>query len=237
MTVLAQRGGVRVVAFNKAGHTSIINSFLTPRKKKIMRGGTPALLNTSDEASHIGGYRGDLTNCHEWPKPEIIVSFIRNPVRRALSAYQHFMVRKITKSADGTQTFGRQSFADLGFVIGMTFPQFCEHLATVDLLVDAHLRPQVSDLAEAGALAECNSFIIAPLEKFDTIWPLVMSELNVDCPLQPAHMNAGKYHPDEFLHGDADDILKELYSEDWNLWEVITHETRETFSAVGHPLH
>lgn len=208
MTVLAQRDGVRVVGFNKCGHTSVINMF-APRSEPVKRPqfGAPNVINTEDLAKQANTYRGDLTNYHDWPHPDVVIAVLRNPVRRALSAYQHFLVRK-----------ERSSFTGLGFKFGCTFDEFVEHLVTVDLTGDAHIKPFVPDLIAAGSNSQV---LLLPLELLSQIWPVIIEELQIKGTSPTMQFrNKGDYDPDDFLTPELYDTLRTLYQEDYDLWEL-----------------
>ena len=219
MTVLAQRDGVRVAAFNKCGGTSIINTFMSRRNEN------PDFPNSNDRARAIGGYQGDLTNSQDWPEPRVLVAFMRDPARRALSAYQHFLVRK-----------ERYKFKELGFEFGMSFPAFVDHLLTVNLSADKHISPCVPDLLAAGG--DCH-YIVAPLEFINEAWPLIMDGVGlVDVPDIIAWHNKGSYNPDDFMTAELREKLRELYLQDFNLWCATYHEhkTRAKIPAVGNEI-
>jgi hypothetical protein len=215
MTVLAQRDGVRVVAFNKCGHTSIINTFMSTKED---------LPNTTDRARALGGYQGDLTNFQDWPEPEVIVSFLRNPAHRALSAYHHFCVRK-----------ERYKFKELGFEFGMSFPDYVDHLLTVDLTVDAHLAPFIDDLVTAGG---DRVYVLAPLELIGECWPIAMDNVGLaDVPREVLHKNKGGYQAEDYMRFDLHEKLRGLYCEDYNLWETIYNEARAEISPISNATH
>jgi hypothetical protein len=230
MTVLAQRGKVRVAAFNKCGNSSIINTFMsTPEStghEEILF--TPKVLNTADDAKKVEGYRGDFTNCHDWPKPDVIVAFLRNPAYRALSAYQHFVIRTM-----------RYKFKDLGFTQGMPFDKFVDHLLTVDLTADKHLTPQIDDLVAASVGDPTCTYILAPLELIGDCWPIVMDSVGLGdvVPRTVLHKNKGDYNPADFMTTELLGKLRELYSQDYNLWEVTCNEAREEISTVSNATH
>ena len=225
MTVLAQRDKVRVAAFNKCGNSSIITTFMTavPGEQKYS---PPGILNTVDRARNIGGYQGDLTNCHDWPQPDVVIAFMRNPAYRALSAYQHFLVRR-----------ERYKFKELGFTFGMPFDEFVAHLLTVDLTYDPHLAPQIDDLVEAGG--ELCDYLLAPLELIGECWTEIMDNVGLGgaVPRTVLHNNKGDYNPDDFMTPELYDTLCELYSQDYNLWEIVYGETRTEISSVSDTTH
>lgn len=231
MTILAQRDGVRIIGIRKCGHTSIINTFLTNRHEKVEPGVyRPLVRNSGDGLEEIKAYRGDLTNSHDWPAPSIELAFIRNPVHRALSAYQHFIVRGVQH--DGTLM--RDNFNQLGYKPGMTFAEYCDYLPSV-FLDDPHTTPYSDELLKAGL--PDTPYMIAPLELIDDIWPAFMEQFNIDCPRLLPTVNAGQYQADDFLTDDLVEKLRELYSEDYLLWEFLYNEARETFSTVNNQVH
>ncbi len=135
MSVLVQRDGVRIVTFQKCGHTSIVNMFQTPKGQEIVRGTMPAVHMSNDPAPTI--YKG--FDASTWPCPYLTLAFFREPSKRILSTYEHFIVRTAKVSL---ATAGRKTFADMGFDLEMTFTEFCGHLQHVDLSLDKHLKPQ-----------------------------------------------------------------------------------------------
>ena len=145
MAVAAQRGRYRVVAFNKCGHTSIINMFLTPPDQSVVRGAMPAVQVSSDVPVEQV-YKGFAEDVDNWPEPAYTIAFFRQPARRMLSVYQHFIVRTMQKELT---TAGYTAFTKLGFDASMTFPVFCRHLRSIDLDADLHLKPQVTSLNAA----------------------------------------------------------------------------------------
>jgi hypothetical protein len=221
MTALAQRDGVRVVAFNKCGHTSIINTFMSPREG--FQNPQPATI-ASSEIAKVDGYRCNLLDdeWRSWPEPEFIVSFLRDPVQRIISAHQHFCVRK-----------ERYKFKELGFKFGMSFPEFVDHLLTVDISADPHLSPCIDDLfTVSGDDKHC---ILAPLENIQEAWPQIMAVVGlVDVPREVYHKNKGEYDLRTTSYGqDLHDKIRELYREDYALWEAVKDaETRTTISPV-----
>jgi len=225
VAVVAQRNGVRVVAFQKCGHTSIINMFLTPADMSIVRGDAPAVRNSGDEAAAIGAYRGSLAVSLNWPKPEFTIAFFREPIRRTLSAYQHFVVRTL-KDIGGVKTLGRRSFTDLGYDADMTFPEFCGHLQYVNLQADNHLRPQTEALMVAGY----GTVFGRQLEELSYEWPILVDFLELDCTKEVATFNAAEYDVTEHLAGNHVAIIEQLYEDDYILW----NEARAPISSVSH---
>jgi hypothetical protein len=230
MSIVAQRDGVRVIAFRKCGHTSIINTFMsTPEDKAPSNSAAgPVVVNSTDKVKALNAYRGMIPAQEDWPEPDIILSFLRNPVTRALSAYQHFFIRN-----PGFRGMSfRESLLAAGFTEDMSFEDYVAHLETLTLDEDPHIKPQYPDLEAAGG--SDYEYVVAPLEMIDVCWPLMMAEFDVNCPMQVLHENRGGYDPESYLTPDLTQRLKVLYSNDYGLWEVIYNETRKTISPVGH---
>jgi hypothetical protein len=243
--ILAQRHGVRVVGFRKCGHTSIINTFCTLRsefeatetapstpwsKEPGDNSTRPAILNTTDRTQRAEAYRGYLDTAENWPEPHTVVGFIRDPVRRALSAYQHFIIRT-SKLADGARTVGRESFHCMGFTPDMDFAQYCEHLGKIDPSNDPHIEPYYDRMPATGT--ENSRFLLAPLELISEVWPAFVEDLGLDdVPLGVWRQNRGGYKPDKYLTDEVVDQVRTIYSADYRLWQTIYDETRETLPAV-----
>lgn len=239
MAVIAQRNGVRVVAFQKCGHTSIINMFLTPADMPLVRGTAPAL--RSDDA-----YRGYAEDTQDWPEPELTLAFFRNPLIRALSAYEQFIVRGIQRPlaspvisfgddhvvAPGVPSLGRQSFTDLGFTADMEFKDFCLHLRNIDLNADNHLKPQATSYMQAyGNPGQVYS---GQLEQLDITWPLLVDQYGLNCTKEVPQYNAAKYETKDRLTGVHLDLFKKLYAQDYRFWEASHFEARAPLSSVCH---
>ena len=214
MAVVAQWNGVRVVGFQKCGHTSIINMFLTPVDDSIERGKAALIVNSQDQAAKVGAYRGDLAAAQTWPEPHTTIAFFREPIRRLLSAYQHFIVRTT-----------RSPFIDMGFRSGMAFHEFCAHFITVDPTLDNHLKPQNLSFNEALV----GRALIYKLEYLDAIWPQLVEHLGLKCTKEVARFNAAEYDIDTHLQGVHVDWVNIKYADDYNTW----CEARETFSPVS----
>lgn len=216
MAVIAQWNGVRVVAFNKSGHTSLINMFLTPKNAELSRGNKPMVINSSDRAKEVGAYRGDINACQSWPKPDAILAFFRDPFRRSLSAYQHFLVRTL-KERDGVRTVGRKSFEDLGFTAGMTFREFVFHLPKIDLNKDAHLEPQFTSLD--SATPPDTQVYIYRLEDINDNWAKIVEAHDLSSTTDVANYNTASYDPTPYMFdADVTAIISDLYKADETIW-------------------
>jgi len=230
VAVVAQRNGVRLIAFQKCGHTSLINMFLTPADMPLVRGDAPAIRNSGDEAAAINAYRGDIVAAQNWPKPDLTIAFFRNPLLRALSAYEHFIVRTL-KVIDGVSTLGRQSFTDLGFTADMDFAAFVLHLRNINLKADNHLKPQSTSFIEAYNDEEVYA---GQLEQLDTIWPLIVAQYGLDCTLEIPRYNEAEYITHKRLSGVRLSMFKELYARDYAFWKASYFEAGTQISSVSH---
>jgi len=212
-----------MIAYNKCGHTTIVNTFLTPPGESIERGAPqayrPAIRVSNEEAATVRTYRGSPEAAQEWPEPKVTITFFRNPLARALSAYQHFIVRTL-----------RESFINLGFRADMNFSAFCLHLNNVDLNADNHLKPQCVGFQEVYAGGEVYG---GQLEQLYTTWPLLVEQYGLDCTTEVAHFNAAAYNL-ETLTGIRREMFQKLYADDYALWEAAAFETREAISSVSH---
>lgn len=216
MTLLAQRDGVRVVAFQKCGHTSIINTFLQRREGFVNP--EPAVITQTNWAHD--GVRGYPEQAVDWPEPRLLIAVIRSPLRRALSAYMHFMQRK-----------ERDNLTRLGFKFGCGLNQYVNHLKTVDLREDQHIAPYAFDVVDATN--DKYPTIVIPLELIDVMWPIVIAKEGLyDVPLKPWHKNPGHYNYEDVMTPYAESVLSEIYSKDCNLWEAVYDEARTAIPAV-----
>lgn len=243
--IIAQRHGVRVVGFRKCGHTSIINTFCTLREEFVEDkppsspwskelgddSQRPAILNTTDRTQRANAYRGYLDTAEDWPEPHTVVGFIRDPARRALSAYQHFIVRTFNLR-DGIRTVGRESFEQMGFTADMTFEDYVDHLGKVDLSLDLHIEPYYNQMPAAGT--RNSRFVLAPLELISEFWPALIDDLGLDdVPRGVWHKNKGGYDSKTVLTDElADRIRDGIYSQDYSLWQTVYNETRAALPSI-----
>ena len=233
MAVIAQRNDVRMIAFQKCGHTSIINMFLTPADMSLVRGtapalGAPAVRNSGDEAAAIDAFRGDAAAAQKWPPPRLTIAFFRNPLMRALSAYQHFIVRTLREELS---TQGQESFLSMGFTADMDFAAFCKHLQTIDLTRDPHITPQALSFNEAYDGEETHA---GQLEQLTMIWPLMVDHYGLDCTKEVPRYNEARYMVTEHMSEESVAIIKQLYNTDHKYWEAAYFEARAPFSSVYH---
>ncbi len=133
MSHCLQRNGVRLVAFNKCGHASIINTFNAAPGEKPQRG--PSGLDPVT-------LKGDYKKAETWPEPVVTLAYFRHPLARIASVWNKLM-------RDTWYT----SFHAYGFEKGMSFEAFCKHVMFIrDQPLDPHLRPQAESFRECRLL-------------------------------------------------------------------------------------
>lgn len=140
MVITQEREGVRLVAFRKAAHTSLVNTFLSNRGEDVVRG-------------HKSGRGRDKHTA------SVTVAFFRNPLARLVSAYNHFIVS--SQLPNSLDKFGYQH--------GMDFAQFINlTLSIPDHQIDPHLRSQTHQLCEAFEEHFTNTIWIGQVENLAT---------------------------------------------------------------------
>ena len=246
MTNVVQRNGVRIVAFNKSGHASIVNTFSCSAGKDPQRGerGLEVLRGTWDKAK-------------DFPQPHVTITYFRHPLARVASVYNYFFTlareEQMSKKFFGGlfptlepkdlqakigKTEFRKNLSAMGFTQTMSFQQFCNHLVhgRVNLSDDLHLRRQADSLRECGNEDSCTYY--RRLEDIATVWPRMVDELKLDCTKKIAHFNNKKYTKWEVMFMGLTHLraeVKKLYKEDFEIWNMLScNETGETFPSVGH---
>jgi len=198
-----QRHSVRIVAFNKCGHASIINSFTAAVGEKPHRG--PSSLQ---DISQIGDYKKAKT----WDEPIVTIAFFRHPLARVASVWNKLM----------RETW-YTSFHAHGFTKGMTFEEFCEHLLFIQHdNPDPHLRPQADQFRECRGWS--GDTYIMRLDEISTAWPQMIRTWDLDCTTQMLHLNRSHYpdgKPWTAMYEGREQIafnLCEMYREDLQIW-------------------
>lgn len=223
MSVVAQREARRVITFQKCGHTSVINMFMTPAGQSVARGATPAVRISGQPVPEV--YKGFSDAVSHWPPAKVSIAVFRNPFERALSAYQHFIVRTLqsdevvvgaagtSKKYGGVPTQGRTTFTQLGFDHEMSFSDFVQHLGSIDLCYDKHLKPQAISFREAASGLVHG----IQLEQLHVQWPLLVRAFDLPCTTEVAEFNAADYTADSDHWSYA--LVTQLYADDLKLWE------------------
>lgn len=203
MSHCVQRHGVRIVAFNKCGNATILNTFSTAVGEKPQRG-AKGLAKIS--------LKGDAKKAETWPEPVVTLAYFRHPLARVASVWNKLM----------RETW-YTSFAPYGFEKGMDFKSFCLHLLFIqDRDLDPHLKSQ------AESFRECRGWLgdtyIMRLDEISYAWPQMVRTWDLDCTTNVLHLNRSDY-PDgkpwtamyEALDHIAFDLM-EMYGEDLQIW-------------------
>lgn len=203
MSHCIQRHAVRIVAFNKCGHATIVNSFTAAVGEKPHRGP-----NSLQSISQIGDYKAAKI----WAEPIVTIAFFRHPLARVTSVWNKLM----------RETW-YAPFSPLGFEKGMDFKAFCKHLLFIrECDLDPHLRTQ------AEQFRECRGWLgdtyIMRLDEMSYAWPQMVRTWDLDCTTQTLHLNRSDY-PDGLpwtaMYKGLDKIafdLMEMYREDLCIW-------------------
>ncbi len=205
MSHCVQRNAVRVVAFNKCGHTSIINSFQTASGNAVLR-------EKPDDALKEATLVGDYAKAATWPEPIVTIAFFRHPLARVASVWNHLI-----------RDFFYLQFKAHGFTRDMPFEDFCKHLISIrDEFLDPHLEEQAINFRACRGLL--NEVEIYRLDEISTSWPQMVSTWDVDCTVNIAHMNRRDYPgglpwTDMYHHYPmlARQLL-DVYAEDLEIW-------------------
>jgi len=198
MSHVLQRDGVRIIAFNKCGHTSVVNTFKCKRGDVVNRG--------HQGLEVLQGKPGDV---QDWPQAAVTVAYFRHPLARIASVYMNLVVK----------TF-RENFSQIGMHAHMTFQDFCETLLeNSDWLVnDDHLAPQYDNYQTA---ADGTSEYVSRLEEISMRWPLMVQAFSMDCTTQIAYFNRGDYKWPLMYHRHSKPLvnaLLSLYGLDYATW-------------------
>jgi len=198
-----QRHGVRIVAFNKCGHTSIVNAFQTKPGDYPQRGKNKLAIES---------LVGDYEKARNWDYPIVTIAYFRHPLARLASVWNHLMRQS-----------WYSSFKSMGFERDMTFPQFLEKLLQEKgNYLDPHVKHQHLNFRE------CRGWLgdtwIARLDEIATVWPQMVRTWDLDCTTNIAHFNREEYPaglPWTSLYVGheqlAFDLLK-MYDLDLHIW-------------------
>jgi hypothetical protein len=197
---------------------------------------------SNTQAATIASYRGYAADSVNWPECKVIITFFREPFYRAVSAYLHFFKRGVeygkTERTSVHQVFAwRDSFEEAGFHPDMDFTEFCYHLPCIDPSCDNHLKPQFVSLREAldatGAASEEMPVHGAQLEQINIIWPILVDQYGLVSTKTIAHFNTRvSGTPVEYY--EHRDLINNLYTDDFTLWNLYKFEAGTTLSSVSH---
>lgn len=167
-----QLDGIRVVVFNKSAHTSIANALSTHKRKEVQRG-----------AKRDGVYRDTVDQVSDaWfdqNQPILTVAFVRHPLSRIVSVYNHLIVDQEYPTFDA-----------IGFEHGMGFEDFCEHLLALDIHdCDKHLQLQASQMDKVPHVGEV---WIGRVDQLEQHWQDFLAFTGLHCAGVP-HYNKRAY--------------------------------------------
>jgi len=209
MTHILQRHGVRFVTFNKSGHTSLTNMFLTTPGGAVDRGAS-----SKDEGRTLVG---DIKQAATWPEPLVTGCFVRHPLARCVSAWNHLI-----------RDHFYQPFKTYDFRPEMQFDQFVGRLLRILTSqnpenLDPHFRPQSIGLRLArGWLGHVQ---VMRLDEVETAWPQFVRTWEIESTLAVVHLNNKTYPNGDPWTAMYDGIatmafkLLEHYADDLYMWE------------------
>ena len=216
LAVVNQNGGVRVVAPNKCGHTSVINMFRTRRDK---------------EPESVKLHKHCRDDFAEWPDALYTLIFFRDPLARAISAFEHFIVRTLRITTQRGR--GHSNFFHYGLTPEMNFLEYARHLHSIDASCDPHLLPQSDSLLRCGS----GKLIAGQLERFSEQWPQLVKTLCLDCSDHIEHVNKAYYDingADYDGYDEAAALIHEVYAIDYDEYWSYLDEARTPLQAVSH---
>jgi hypothetical protein len=195
--------GVRIVAFNKCGHTSVINTFKTGAG------------NVSDRSAKKpdGMLQGNGHAAERWPEPIVTIAYFRHPLARVAAVWNHLV-----------RGHHYTPFKAMGFTRDMEFVPFCQHLLWIrDDYLDPHVEHQNLQFRQArGWLGETQIF---RLDEISTCWPQMVRTWGLECTTNVAHLNNNSYpegKPWTALFDGHEQIafdLMQMYREDHQIWQ------------------
>jgi hypothetical protein len=210
MTHVYQRDGVRMVSFNKSGHKSIVLTFLA----------LPGGADSQELAARTlrGGFGSKHKQAwHDWPAPIVTVAFVRHPLARIASVWNHLFRDRV----------GYTPLRKHGFTEDMVFEQYVHQLLKVEYSsdMDFHLAPQ------AFCLDRCATNTISQhVYRLDDIaegWPRMCQTYGLECETKVAHHNdRSQNYPQgrpwtalwEGLEDEAGELVHGLYERDYDMW-------------------
>jgi hypothetical protein len=214
MTHTVQRNGVRLVAFNKSGHTSLIASFMTPPTVTVTSGKRPL------EDETLRG--GSTFAVRDWPLPLVNIAFFRHPLKRLFSAWNHL-----------TQQHLYGPFKAIGIKRHVTWPDFAEEISSYlwqHTKPDPHVESQYAMFLRVCDIKAPNLFF--RLESSADNWERMVEWYDLDCVLRPQILNANGYDSPSYPWSKAYEnipirtrtSLNNYYVDDLRIW----HEVAQT---------
>lgn len=170
-----QRVGVRLITFNKSGHTALNATFMTPPHQSIGGGKR----NLQDETLRGGHGAAQV----DWPIPVVNVAVLRNPLSRLYSAWNHL-----------TQNHLYKPFGNIGLYQGMPWKDFLADMVVYlekEPTPDPHVEPQMRAFKRLSDYRAENLFL--RLENIDQGWSNMCLWYGLDCQHRPIVMNNTDY--------------------------------------------
>jgi hypothetical protein len=224
-----------VVAFNKSGHTSILNAFSCSASKFFTDRG---------ERSLEGVQRATWPDINILPNPVITLAYFRHPLIRIASVYNYFFLLAHEGQSEPSpiedlsvivqKTEFRESLKKMGFEQSMSFGAFCRHLSNTNLSDDLHLKRQAESFRQCCGIT--GDIWLGRLEELDRTWPYTIKTLQLDCTPELPHFNEKKYNWVKFYedHATTADLVLELYKDDLRFWQELNwFETGKTIPSVS----
>lgn len=191
MIITKQRQNVRLVAFRKSAHTSIVNTFCTLAGEEVERGAGAGVFRDENTAT-------------------ITVTFFRNPLARLVSAYNHLVVSE-----------PESSLTKWGYHPRMGFAEFIRLTVSIpDDKLDLHLQSQCRQLCEALEQHMTHMVWIGQVELLMTHWTEMKNVTDLqDTPVIPANFNAKEYKPwPEYYTPDLERQAMSAFRDDYLVW-------------------
>ena len=194
MIVTREREGVRLVAYRKAAHTSITNTFLTDRGEDVVRGQKQGRGRDQRSAA-------------------ITVTFFRNPLARLVSAWNHLLCGDDPRS----------SLDRFGYTHRMKFDKFLElTLSIPDTEIDLHLASQSYQLCLALEKHHPDVIWVGQLENLATTsWREMRDFTGLVLPDFVPRFNAKGYKPwpTYYTEALAHRALQARFFDDYRTWQ------------------
>jgi hypothetical protein len=196
MIIARERFNIRLVAFRKAAHTSIINTFCTRSGEEVVRGANAAPVAFTDTLT-----------------ASITVAFFRNPLARLVSAYEDLV--------NGAELYA--GLAMWGYEHEMDFEDFIQlTVALPDKEIDLHLASQSYQLCEAFEEHHTDVIWIGQVEQLPAHW-LEMQNFTAlwDMPDTLPNFNARTHPPwpTYYTEALAHKALDTRYFDDYKTWQ------------------
>ena len=148
-----------------------------------------------------------------WPAPKHTVVFLRHPLTRTASAWNHLLNQH--------EDPGYHGLVEMGFLRGMSFAEFVQHLMTFHPgdVHDQHLRPQIYQCYDV--VADCENAQVVRVDNLDEEWPELVQSSGLTCTSEIPHFNdfvtARRLEEYEHNYLIATPLIQ-FYSADYRAW-------------------